>query len=273
MEGIHPMRHPLLLVALLAVSGPAAADALDNVLKKEALLRGYTTAEAERRYEEYQRNPQAHVEALNKGLGNLVNNMYQRQAAKQAATSRLWDEMWDAIKFGKDYPVYSAGEGAELKRMLEVQATRTDGGEVLAKRRLVEYAMHIRPYAEFIFPQPDYAYAAAQLRGPAYDAKGDAWSANTLAKLYLLGLGVPKDEGEALALVTRYGHAVGLNKKTIDDDVRCALTRVRMMEEGWGMQKNPQAAAEYLEVTMGRYASHSGVRGLTREALEQRVGR
>lgn len=268
------MRRHLPALLLLACAGPAGADALlDNTLKKEALLRGYTTVEAERRYEEYRRNPQAHVDSFNKGIGNLVNNMYQRQAARDAATGRVWDEMWSAVQAGKDYPVYSRAEGAELKRMLDTQLTRSDGGEVLARRRLIEYALHVRPHAEFIFPQPDYVYAATQLRQRTYSREGDAWSANNLAKLYLLGLGVPKDEGEALRLVTRHGHAVGTDRKTIDDDVRCALTRVRMLEEGWGVQKNPKQAAEYLEMTLGRYAAHSGVRGLDREALERRVGR
>lgn len=267
------MRHALLALALLAVTGNVAADALDNTLKKEALLRGYTTVEAERRYDEYRRNPQAHVDALGKGVGNLVNNMYQRQAARDAATGRIWDEMWSAVQAGKDYPVYTPAEGAELKRMLDVQMKRTDGGAVTASRRLVEYALHIRPYAEFIFPQQDYAYAAAQLRQHAYGKNGDAWSANMLAKLYLLGLGVPKDEGEAMALVTRYGHAVGLDKKTLDDDARCAMTRVRMLEEGWGVQKDAKKAEEYLQMTMERYAAHGGARGLDREAFERRLGR
>lgn len=269
------MRHSLPFVALLTLAGSVLADSAgDAVLKKEALLRGYTTSEAERRFEEYQRNPQAHVDALNKGIGNLVSNMYQRQAAKAAATNALWGEMWNAIKFGKDYPVYSAGEGAELKRMLEVQLTRNDGGEVMAARRLVEYALHIRPYAEFLFPQPDYAYAVGKLHANAYGNPYDPWSANMLARLYLLGLGVPKDEAEAMKLVTRCGHALGLDKKTVQDDARCALTRVRMLEEGWGVEKNPKKAAEYLDVSMERYAVHgSKLESFTREAFERAVGR
>lgn len=257
------------LVALAPTS--ALADALGNQLKKEALLRGYTTAEAERRYEAYQRDPQAHITALNKGLGNLVNNIYQRQAAQAAATKQLWDEMWEAIRRGQDYPIHSAAEGAELRRMLDVQATRTDGGEQLARRRLVEYALHVRPGSEHLFLQPDAAYAAAQLRGPAFDQ--DAWSANLLAKLYLLGLGVPKDEAEALRLVTRFGNRLGVVKKAMDDDARCALTRVRMLEEGWGTQQDSAAAASYLEATLNRYAAHAKLQGLTRDALEQRLGR
>lgn len=271
------MRHALLTLALLSVVGPVLADSVtDATLKKEALLRGYTTSEAERRFEEYQRNPQAHVDALNKGIGNLVSNMYQRQAAKQAATSKLWNEMWDAIKFGKDYPVYSASEGAELRKMLEVQLTRDDGGEVMATRRLVEYALHIRPYAEFIFPEPDYAYAVSKLHAQAYGEPFDAWSSNTLARLYLLGLGVPKDESEALSLVTRCGHALGLpsRAKSRVDDARCAMTRVRILEEGWGVQKDPKAAASYLDISMERFSTRENpVQPFTREKFESMIGR
>jgi TPR repeat protein len=136
---------------------------------------------------------------------------------------------------------------------------------IAARRRMVEFALHQRRHAQHFFPSPNPARAAAILRRNAYSAQHFyPWSAMTLAKLYLTGRGVPRDEGEALRLVSLCETArpgkFSKPQMIPGDTVACLLLKARMHRSGWGAPPDDAAAGRVERAAEAAYASATGRR-------------
>ncbi len=237
---------PTLLLPLLFA--PAAhADRAGDLMLQEALLRQYSTAEAEQRYEAYRKNPDAATQALGSGMSNLVGRMYQRsqeRVAAAAAVQETRDRFWQAVLDGKDIQLRNGDDRRLLVQLLE---GKSNEGYWPATQRLVEYALWLRPGSEAVFEQPMEPQAALLLRRAAYGTEGhyEYWASGLLAKLYLVGRGVPRDEEEALRLFTlcaqgvgqiqSSGGALGGLEDTAAIRARCGFNAARIWEKGWGV--------------------------------------
>jgi hypothetical protein len=253
----------VLFVSLLPAA--ARADAEGDRMLKESLLRQYTSSEADRRFDEYQRNPDAATKALGSGLSNLVSRMYQRELQRQAVAEQeadIWNTYWFAIDSGKEVTVSNENERRILIEMLE---TNSKKGYWRASQRLVEYALWLHPDGPTIFPgQPRDDEAALILRRKAYwrDDKRELWAVNMLAKLYLVGRGVEKDEEEALRLFNWCANDKGENRIARSDEedqvtirTRCSFNAARMVEKGWGVDADPAKAKAMREQAAAFYNS------------------
>lgn len=259
------MRPLLLLIGILLFS-PFCANAGDDIELQRALLRRHNTAEAERRYEAYKSNPNAAVDALNSGLSNLANRMYQRGMAEARENARLEDRRFHynhVVNFKQPIDINSR-EDAQI--LLDVLWKKSDTkNEWFATKLLVEYALWIAPNAEQVFPEPDPALAAAILRDKVFNPnpkKRESWAANQLAKLYLTGDGVPRDEQAAFQLLIRCaesspaGELFGDTKRTEDPRVaetRCRLNLANMYEHGWGIDVDAKKAEALREEARQRF--------------------
>ena len=256
---------PIALAALLmGWAGCAQAAATRDEITREALLRGYTTADAEARYKASQNRaitastPAAH--ALASGLGALAANAQRRMDEE----SRNNERMWLLLEADLDVPMETRGELDALKTLLEANVDPEDYN-IAARRRMVEFALHQRRHSQHFFSSPNPARAAEILRRNAYSAKHFyPWSAMTLAKLYLTGRGVPRDEDEALRLVSLCETAKPGNftkKQAIPGDiVACLLLKARMHRNGWGAPPNEAAAARVERAAESSYAYATGRR-------------
>lgn len=256
LSSLLPTLLPTLLLALLFA--PAAhADRAGDLMLQEALLRQYSTAEAEQRYEAYRKNPDAATQALGSGMSNLVGRMYQRsqeRVAAAAAVQETRDRFWQAVLDGKDIYIRNADDRRLLVQLLE---GKSNEGYWPATQRLVEYALWLRPGSEAVFEQPMEPQAAYLLRRAAYGTEGhyEYWASGLLAKLYLVGRGVPRDEEEALRLFTYCAQGVGLVPASetasggLEDTpairARCGFNAARIWEKGWGVDPD-KAKAEKL---------------------------
>ena len=263
-----PRRHITSTLAiaglLLAWAGGAQAAATRDEITREALLRGYTTADAEARYKASQNRsitastPAAH--ALASGLGALAANAQRRMDED----SRNNERMWLLLEADLDVPMETRGELEALQNLLEAHVDPEDYN-IAARRRMVEFALHQRRHAQHFFSSPNPARAAEILRRNAYSAQHFyPWSAMTLAKLYLVGRGVPRDEGEALRLVSLCETAKPGNfpkKQAIPGDiVACLLLKARMHRNGWGEPPDEAAASRAERAAESTYASATGRR-------------
>lgn len=237
----HLLTTSLLGVALLgSAHAPAiAADSLDQI-RRQALLRGHGTAEAERRYAQSQRLNQPSITggALAGAAGALAA-MAARNEARARAANQLQQQMYEAVAQGLDFKMQTVSDAEAMRTMLDINAAGDDY-RWPARKRLVEMALHQRRQAEHLFNKPDYALAATELRKNAYG--GDdfhPWSAWMLAKLYLMGVGVPQDEGEAADLLQL---CTGKEGKGFTDTrfatVGCFVLQAEMHANGWGYARD-----------------------------------
>jgi len=259
------------LTALLAATPAAhAADTADQI-RRQALLRGYNTADAERRYEESQRinTPSTTGTALGGAAGALAGIVARNQARAQVK-NQLQQQMYAAVERGLDFRMQTVGEAEAMREMLDLNAAGSDY-RWPARKRLVEMALHQRRQAEELFKKPDYELAATELRKNAY--AGDdfhPWAAWTLAKLYLMGAGVPQDEGEAAELLqactTRDGRGyTDLRFATVG----CHVLLAEMYASGWGVARSNAKAAQALSNARTWHERYFG-RPITEAELRER---
>lgn len=258
---------PTLLPALLLplLFAPAAhADRAGDLMLQEALLRQYSTAEAEQRYEAYRKNPDAATQALGSGMSNLVGRMYQRSQERVAAANAEQETrelFWQAVLAGKDIRLSSANERRTLIQVLE---GKSNEGYWPATQRLVEYALWLRPGSDAVFEQPMEPQAAYLLRRATYGTEGhyEYWATGMLAKLYLVGRGVPRDEEEALRLFTLCAHGVGQvqyedARGGLEDKpairARCGFNAARIWEKGWGVDADKSKADKLRQDATAHY--------------------
>lgn len=251
---------PFLLSLLLAASTlltakPAQADALENQIRKESLLRRYSSSEAESRYENYRRNNAAATQALGTGLTNLTGRLFQRsqEVIKEAERNRdLWEDMWFTVDSGKPVVVRNAEEGRIMAEMLQTNHLHS----WRAAKLLAEHALWLHADSPLVFAQPQEAEVAAMLRRKAYGLEArQFWAINMLGKMYLAGVGVPRDEEEALRLFTecasidmgpQFGQVRNSNsaEKIGTVHAQCLLNAASIHENGWGVLPDQQKAAE-----------------------------
>lgn len=226
-----------LFLFLLGAAGASHAAATRDEIMREALLRGYNTADAERRYNDYQRNPQAHVDNAGDAMANLVGTMAASAQRRMNADRGQYLSMYDAIAKDLDYPLETRADVDAMRKMLLLNAREDDEGyRYFARKRLIEYALHLRPHASEFFAKPDYVYAATELRKNAYSADDFfPWSALMLGRLYLAGRGVPQDDVEAQRLIqlclTYSSRKTDYNNAP--DQRQCKETMALMVKEGW----------------------------------------
>lgn len=252
LSSVLPALLPTLLLPLLFA--PAAhADRTGDLMLQEALLRQYSAAEAEQRYEAYRKNPDAATQALGSGMSNLVGRMYQRSQERVAAANAEQETrelFWQAVLAGKDIQIRNANDRRLLIQILE---GKSNEGYWPATQRLVEYALWLRPGSDAVFEQPMEPQAALLLRRAAYGTEGnyEYWASGLLAKLYLVGRGVPRDEEEALRLFTLCAQGVGQVQSSdarggLEDKTairaRCGFNAARIWEKGWGVDADKSKA-------------------------------
>ncbi len=248
------MKPRFFVLFILLTINIANAAQNPNDPHKQALLKAYNTAEAERRYAEFIRNPQAHITASNTALGNLVGNLAARAQKNMDESNRIYYGMYDAVALDLEYPLKTTGDVKAMKDMLLLNAkVDKEGYRYFARKRLIEYALQLRPHSDQFFKGVNYDYAVTELRKNAYfgieeDGSWDffPWSAYMLGNLYLTGQGVPMDEAEALRLINRCITDTS-RKEDYDDNpdkIKCLLTRSQMHLYGWGVlvDKNQSAA-------------------------------
>lgn len=268
----------VLFIPLLLVPAVQADRAGDQMLQ-EALLRQYSTAEAEQRYEAHRKNPDAATQALGSGMSNLVGRMYQRSQERVAAAAAEEETralFWQAVLDGKNIQINTADERSLLVSMLE---EKSNEGYWPATQRLVEYALWLRPGSEAIFNQPMEPQAAYLLRRATYGINGnyENWATGMLAKLYLVGRGVPRDEEEALRLFSLCASGAGHiqdAKGGLEDELAirtgCAFNAARMVEKGWGVDPDKTRADQMREEATTYYNTHNKTQ-LTVAQVEETV--
>lgn len=251
-----PVLMPLLVAAFMHLTTtPALADALENQIRKESLLRRYSSSEAESRYENYRRSNEAATQALGAGLSNLTGRLFQRsqEAMKEAERNRdLWEDMWFTVDSGKPVVVRNAKEGRIMAEMLQTNHLHS----WRAAKLLAEHALWLHADSPLVFAQPQEAEVAAMLRRKAYGLEArQFWAINMLGKMYLAGVGVPRDEEEALRLFTecasidmgpQFGQVRNSNsaEKIGTVHAQCLLNAASIHENGWGVLPDKQKAAE-----------------------------
>lgn len=267
--------HALLLAALLA---PAAhADRIaDEASRQEALLRRYSTSEAEERMDAQRANPDAATQALGAGMNNLMNRMYRRAMAQQPDRRRLTeaelrDSYWRAIQNGEDI---IPREDRETGILFQLLHNKHYAGEWQATQRLVELQLGMRPGAEVLGPGrtgPEHATANLFAVTSGYD-KLQGWALNLLGKLYLAGVGVPRDESEAYRLFRYCAESAPIpNTEDITTiRTRCRFNLATMIEQGWAVDANPAQAKALREYAVKTYNQAAGT-SLSLEKLEQRI--
>jgi hypothetical protein len=247
------IRQALAAFALCIAGSAAAPDSWAapsrDELLREALLRGYTTQEAERRYVATRRENAGVVAPAQAGgvgaaLGNLggaLAGMAARNQERADAERGLYNAMNAAVEKRQNYPLDTVLDAQTMKRVLEKRAA---DGDKWAQRQLIEYMLHQRPYAKFFFDQPDYTAAAALLRPFAYGGtQREVWALLTLAKLYIAGKGVPQDEGEAIGLVQSCATPNNTPRGPDAADIlSCRVLLVNMHRNGWGFAADEKAA-------------------------------
>lgn len=264
MPAAHPLTRALATALLCLLAGGALAAATRDEITREALLRGYTTAEAEARYKAMQNSrvtastPAAN--AMASGLGALAAKVQRRIDEEDRNNER----MWLLLEADLDVPMETRGELEALKNLLDAHVDAEDYN-IAARRRMVEFALHQRRHSQHFFPSANPERAVEILRRNAYSAKHFyPWSAMTLAKLYLVGHGVPRDEGEAMRLVSLCEKARPGNfakKEAIPGDtVACLLLKARMHRNGWGEPPDEAAATRVERAAESAYAAATGRR-------------
>jgi len=232
----------VLLSSYMAVA-PARAAATADQLVRESLLRGYTTQDAERRYRDLQnRQNTASTPAANamaSGLGALAANMEKRMKE----SNDRFDRFYALMEAGLDVPMQIQSDLDTVQKMFAT-VVDADDYNMAVRRRLVEYALHQRQRSDKVFATRDPARAAQVLRRNSYEPdQFSPWSAHMLAKLYLTGNGVPRDEGEAFYLLSLCGNTPARFVDSVRwsipaDALSCYLTLAQALRFGWGTPIN-----------------------------------
>lgn len=223
------------------------------------------------------RNPDAANQALGAGMNNLMNRMYRRAMAQQPDRRRLTDAelrdaYWRAIQNGEDI---IPREDREIGILFQLLHTKHYAGEWQATQRLVELELGMRPGgAEALGPGrtgPEIATARLFDVTSGYE-KLQGWALNLLGKLYLTGVGVPRDEAEAYRLFRNCAESAPIpNTEDITTiRTRCRLNLATMMEQGWAVDANPANAKALREYAVKTYNEAAGTR-LSLEKLEQGI--
>jgi hypothetical protein len=271
-----PLPPAAALLAILLAPLAHADRIADEASRQEALLRRYSTSEAEDRMDSARRNPDAANQALGAGMSNLMGRMYRRAMANQRDRTRLTDAQlrdsyWQAILNGEDV---IAREDREIGILFQLLFSKHYEGQWQATQRLVELQLGLRPGNEVLGPgnaTPE--RAAGTLFGvtSGYD-KLQGWALNMLGKLYLTGAGVPRDEAEAYRLFRYCAESAPIpdTEDIATIRARCRLNLATMMEQGWSVDASPENARVLREYTVKTYNEAAGTR-LSLEKLEQRV--
>ena len=251
---------------------PAFAAATRDEITREALLRGYTRQDAERRYNETRSLTDGASKplgnALASGIGALAANAQRRMDESNA----LADRIWFALENDLDFPLKTQGDLDALKSLLQANTEGTgDSYNIHARRRQAEFALHLRPQSDQVFPVRNHAEAARPAPMNADSRKElHPWSALTLAKLYLTGRGVPQDEGEARYLIDLcIKPRQQVFKNTLADEVGCHVLDAQMHRNGWGGPVDEAAATATLKRARARMPVALS-RSLSDEALMAR---
>jgi hypothetical protein len=244
-----------LALVLACASISAHADTRDDITR-QALLRGYTTQEAQARYDALQRSSQPNQAgvAMAAGLSGLAAAAQKRMDAQKSQD----DAMFNAVEAGLDYPIKTTGERDAMRSMLERNAL-ADDYNFATRRRLIELALHARRYGQEMFERRDPLYAARLLRMNAYDNDGyGPWSALTLAKLYLADGQIPRDETEAARLVEEcaQGKRTKLVGNHTPDVIGCNLLLSDMYRNGWAFERDTAKADAVLQGAHDLYRVH-----------------
>ena len=246
----------LLKTALLAAvccwsaSLPALAAASKDDITREALLRGYTRQDAERRYAETGLMAPGASKPAGTALANAMGTLAANAQRRMEAATALNDRLWFAIENGLDFPMKTQGELDAFKTLLAEYSEGTGKNyNFYARRRQIEFALHLRPHSEHFFPKRDYQEAARLARMNAYAGEDFHPSAAlTLAKLHLAGKGVPQDEGEARYLVDLCADAANWRFRfSALDGISCVVMDAQMHRYGWGGPVDPAAAQAALK--------------------------
>jgi hypothetical protein len=236
----------LALVALLGsgLAAPSWAAASADDLLREALLRGYTRQEAQARYTATRREmagmaTPAQADGVGAALGNLggaLAGMAERNQARADAERSLYNAMNAAVEKRLEYPLDTVLDAQTMKRVLVARVERNN--DDWARRRLIEYMLHQRQHAKYFYEEPDYATATSWLRPFAYSrTQLEAWAALTLAKLYIVGKGVPRDKGEAARLAKSCAFESSTERRSDAGEViACRVLLVNMHRNGWGFE-------------------------------------
>lgn len=140
----------------------------------------------------------------------------------------------------------------------------TDNYNMAVRRRLVEYALHMRQRSDQLFLTRNPNRAAEVLRRNAYDpANFYPWSAHMLAKLFLTGTGVPQDEAEAFSLLNECGQKPGRFVQSVSwsipaDAIGCRLTLAQAHRFGWGTSVNIARADQIEAIAVADYRRLTG---------------
>ena len=234
---------PIVVLASYMAITPARAAATADQLVRESLLRGYTTQEAERRYRAMQNSQETAStnagKAMASGIGALAANMEKRMKE----SNDRFDRFYALMEAGLDVPMQTQSDLDTVQKMF-AEVVDTNDYNMAVRRRLVEYALHQRQRSDKVFATRDPARAAQVLRRNAYEPdQFYPWSAHMLAKLYLTGNGVPRDEGEAYYLLEMCGRTPGNFVDSVRwsipaDTLGCYLTLAQALRFGWGTSIN-----------------------------------
>jgi hypothetical protein len=262
-----PTLLPALLLALLptlltVLAAPARAAATGDEILRQSLMKAYTREDAQRRYTATQQDrrgftPAAQATGVGASLGNLGNalaGMAARNQERANAEQGLYNAMNDAVEKRQEYPLETVRDAETMKKVLDARAARDDAW---AQRRLIEYQLHLRPNADAFFPKRDLAGAVEALRPLAYGNAPDGWGALMMAKLYVAGVGVPRDEGEAVRLLedcaqpARDGPMAGAAEV-----VSCRVMLAILHRNGWGYPVNEAEGALMLALARAAYEAN-----------------
>jgi len=241
---------------LLVMAATAAVANERDASTRQALLRMYTTAEAQARYDAMQRSTQPNQAgvAMAAGVSGLA-----AAAQKRLEAARTQDDaMFNVVEAGLDYPIKTVGDRDAMREMLDRNAFGKSYN-FSTRRRLVELALHARRYGPQMFERRDPVYAARLLRMNAYDNEGyGPWSALTLAKLYLADAQIPRDETEAARLLEQcaQGKSTQLIGDHTPDVIGCHLLLSDMYRNGWSFERSAENAEASLQSARALYRSH-----------------
>jgi hypothetical protein len=259
----------LIVGAFLVIAQPAFAAATKDEITREALLRGYTRQDAERRYNATNSLTDGASKPAGQALANAFSGLAANAQRRIAESNAIYDRLWFALENGLDIPLKTQGDLDALKSLLRDYTEGTGKSyNIHARRRHAELALHLRAQSEQVFPTRNHNEAARLARLNAYSAaEFYPWSALTLAKLHLAGRGVAEDEGEARYLIDLCINATrDLFKNTWADTVSCHVLDAQMHRNGWGGPVDEQAAQATLQRARKKMPA-SASQGLTDESL------